>query len=89
MLKTLYFVHFPLLLNVNSDDEVPGYITAYFMNINFVRQPVYGFRHSNLGKGFGNGRTSLILQMKKFKTSENEQSHGSFFLRVGGLGKAI
>jgi hypothetical protein len=24
--------------------------------------------------------------MKKFKTSENEQSHGSFFLRVGGLG---
>ena len=25
--------------------------------------------------------------MKKFKTSENEQSHGSFFLRVGGLGE--
>jgi hypothetical protein len=43
----------------------------------------------NLEKSFGYGRTSLILQMKKFKTSENEQSHGSFFLRVGGLGKAI
>ena len=25
--------------------------------------------------------------MKKYKTSENDQSHGSFFLRVGGLGK--
>ena len=24
--------------------------------------------------------------MQKYKTSENEQSHGSFFLRVGGLG---
>ena len=27
------------------------------------------------------------IKMKKYKTSENEQSHGSFFLRIGGLGK--
>jgi hypothetical protein len=24
---------------------------------------------------------------KKYKTSENDFSHGSFFLRVGGIGK--
>ena len=27
------------------------------------------------------------VKLKKYKTSENEQSHGSFFLRVGGLGE--
>ena len=37
--------------------------------------------NNNNNKGGGG------LQMKKFKTSENEQSHGSFFLRVGGLGE--
>ena len=26
---------------------------------------------------------------KKFKTSENDFSHGSFFLRIGGIGKSI
>ena len=29
------------------------------------------------------------IKLKKYKTSENEQSHGSFFLRVGGLGKEL
>ena len=29
------------------------------------------------------------IKLKKYKTSENEQSHGSFFLRVGGLGKDL
>ena len=27
------------------------------------------------------------IKLKKYKTSENEQSHGSFFLRIGGLGE--
>ena len=33
--------------------------------------------------------TSFFFQikLKKYKTSENEQSHGSFFLRIGGLGE--
>jgi hypothetical protein len=26
---------------------------------------------------------------KKFKTSENDFSHGSFFLRIGGISKSI
>ena len=29
------------------------------------------------------------IKLKKYKTSENEQSHGSFFLRVGGLGTEL
>ena len=29
------------------------------------------------------------IKLKKYKTSENEQSHGSFFLRVGGLGNEL
>ena len=29
------------------------------------------------------------IKLKKYKTSENEQSHGSFFLRIGGLGEII
>lgn len=29
------------------------------------------------------------VKLKKYKTSENEQSHGSFFLRVGGIGMKL
>ena len=35
------------------------------------------------------GYNHCQIKLKKYKTSENEQSHGSFFLRVGGLGKSV
>ncbi len=92
----MYFVDFPLLLNVYKMryQSLPGYFTVYFMYIKFLSPlsmagTFVSLRVRYLGKSFGGGRTSHILQMKKFKTSENEQSHGSFFLRVGGLGKDI
>ena len=37
--------------------------------------------------GLNDGYNHCQVKLKKYKTSENEQSHGSFFLRVGGLGK--
>ena len=37
--------------------------------------------------GLNDGYPHCQIKLKKYKTSENEQSHGSFFLRVGGLGK--
>eukprot|EP00090_Calanus_glacialis_P046669 TRINITY_DN9275_c0_g1_i2.p1 TRINITY_DN9275_c0_g1~~TRINITY_DN9275_c0_g1_i2.p1 ORF type:complete len:884 (-),score=100.29 TRINITY_DN9275_c0_g1_i2:461-2989(-) len=35
--------------------------------------------------GLNDGYPHCQIKLKKYKTSENEQSHGSFFLRVGGL----
>jgi len=35
--------------------------------------------------GLQDGYPHCQIKLKKYKTSENEQSHGSFFLRIGGL----
>ena len=37
--------------------------------------------------GLNDGYPHCQIKLKKYKTSENEQSHGSFFLTVGELGK--
>ena len=34
-------------------------------------------------------KLATMKRPKKYKTSENDYSHGSFFLRVGGIGKDI
>ena len=39
------------------------------------------------GLDYGLNDYHCQIKLKKYKTSENEQSHGSFFLRVGGLGE--
>ena len=41
------------------------------------------------GLDYGLNDYHCQVKLKKYKTSENEQSHGSFFLRVGGLGKKV
>jgi len=38
-----------------------------------------------LDYGLNDAYSHCQIKLKKYKTSENEQSHGSFFLRVGGL----
>ena len=32
-------------------------------------------------------KLSTLKRPKKYKTSENDFSHGSFFLRIGGIGE--
>ena len=39
------------------------------------------------GLDYGLNDYHCQIKLKKYKTSENEQSHGSFFLRVGGIGE--
>ena len=39
-----------------------------------------------LPEGMGE-KLSTLKRPKKYKTSENDFSHGSFFLRIGGIGE--
>ena len=34
-------------------------------------------------------KLSTLKRPKKYKTSENDFSHGSFFLRIGGIGETF
>ncbi len=34
-------------------------------------------------------KLATLKRPKKYKTSENDYSHGSFFLRVGGIGTCV